>query len=71
MTTVAVIVEGYGEVAAVPILIRRLAAAVAPDTALAVRTPIRVQRDRFLRKAGELERYVQLAHTKPGARDVS
>ncbi len=55
------IVEGRGEVAATPILIRRIAEAVAPSVTVMVRPPIRVPRDRFLRKDGELERYLDMA----------
>jgi len=59
MSTIVTIVEGPGEVEAIPILIRRIAAAVS-DVVPHVPRPIRVKRDRFL-KANELERYVDLA----------
>jgi hypothetical protein len=54
------IVEGHGEVEAVPILLRRLGGQFAPDVALRVLRPIRRSRDRIVRP-GELEKDVQLA----------
>jgi len=50
----AVIVQDHGEVQAVPVLLRRIAKAVAPGVALTVARPIRVHRDRVLKEA-ELE----------------
>ncbi len=64
MSTIVAIVEGPGEVEAVPILIRRIAAAL-PSAAPHVPRPIRIKRDRFL-KANELERYVDLAARQSG-----
>ena len=60
MSTIVAIVEGPGEVDAIPILIRRIAATAVPDVVPHVPRPIRVKRDRFL-KENELERYVDLA----------
>lgn len=54
------IVEGHGEVEAVPILLRRIAQAVSPETVLDLPRPIRVHRNRVVR-AGELERVIGLA----------
>jgi hypothetical protein len=54
------IVEGHGEVEAVPILIRRLAALHYPELTTVIPTPIRISRNRVF-KAGELERAVGLA----------
>lgn len=54
------IVEGHGEVEALPILLRRVAAAIEPSLPLDIRRPIRVQRGTLL-KTGELERVVNLA----------
>ena len=65
MPTIVTIVEGPGEVSAVPILIRRIAAAVEPSLVPRVPKPIRVKRGRFL-KANELERYVDLAARQAG-----
>ena len=54
------IVEGYGDVQAVPILLRRIAAEI-PDTPYVdVLPPIRVRRQKIL-KEGEFERAVDLA----------
>lgn len=66
MPVIIAIVEGYGEVKAVPILIRRIADAIVPGTVTQVPQPIRVPRNRLL-KEGELERYVELAASKFGA----
>ena len=65
MPTIATIVEGYGEVDAVPILIRRIAERVLPGVNVQVPLPIRVERNRVL-KAGELERAVELAALQTG-----
>jgi hypothetical protein len=54
------IVEGYGEVEAVPILIRRVAASLYPELSLVMPHPIRVSRSKVV-KEGELEREVELA----------
>ena len=54
------IVEGHGEVEAVPILIRRVAALHYPELTTVMPTPIRIPRNRVF-KAGELERAVGLA----------
>lgn len=62
MVRIASIVEGHGEVKAVPILIRRLAQSLAPNLAVVAPRPIRVKRNKVL-KPGELERYVHLAAT--------
>ena len=60
MVTIAAIVEGHGEVTAVPLLLRRLVVHLAPGVALSVEPPIRRSRDRLL-KPGELEKDVELA----------
>lgn len=61
----ACIVEGHGEVSAVPVLLRRLAALVDPGLAVHIPQPIRVPRDKLV-KQGELERAVELAARKIG-----
>ena len=58
MRTIATIVEGHGEVEALPLLLRRIAASLG-ETVHTPR-PIRVKRDKVV-KAGELERAVELA----------
>ena len=65
MSTIVTIVEGPGEVDAISILIRRIAATAMPDAVPHVPRPIRVKRDRFL-KENELERYVDLAARQSG-----
>lgn len=65
MVTVAAIVEGKGEVEAVPILLRRVAAQVSPNVALNALRPIRMQRTRMLNE-GQLERAVELAARRSG-----
>ena len=60
MTKIVAIVEGDGEVEALPVLIRRIASELALPSPPTVLRPIRVRRQRIL-KEGELERYVRLA----------
>ena len=59
------IVEGHGEVEAVPILIRRVAACHYPELATVIPTPIRIPRNKVFR-IGELERAVGLASQNIG-----
>jgi hypothetical protein len=61
--TIVCIVEGDGEVRAVPLLLRRLAQDRGVHD-LAVPTPIRVHRDQFLRRPEEFERKLSLAVAK-------
>ena len=65
MAKIAAIVEGDGEVEAVPVLIRRIGQEMSPLSPPTVLRPIRVGRQRIL-KAGELERYVGLAAVRAG-----
>ncbi len=65
MLRIASIVEGYGDVEAVPILLRRIAERVEPARAVEVLRPIRVGRQRFLNE-DELERTVELAARRSG-----
>lgn len=60
------IVEGKGEVKAVPVLLRRIAREVAPRTRLAVCRPIRASRNRFPRRHGDFERYLNMAVVQGG-----
>ena len=66
MTVIASIVEGDGEVAALPILLRRVGAWRSPDKSFNVLPPIRVRRDRFLNREDEFRRMLLLAATKCG-----
>lgn len=65
MAKIVAIVEGDGEVEAVPVLIRRIGSEVSPLAPPTVLRPIRVRRQRIL-KEGELERYVSLAGARVG-----
>lgn len=66
MISIASIVEGDGEVAALPILLRRLAAERDPVSMANPLQPIRVRRDRFLKKEDEFRRQLLLAAAKCG-----
>ena len=65
MVAIASIVEGKGEVSAVPILLRRIASQVSPNVFVKSLPPIRVQRNRIM-KEGEVEKTVDLAARKRG-----
>ena len=54
------IVEGHGEVEAVPVVVRRIAERESPLSAIQMSSPIRISKDRLV-KSGELERTVELA----------
>lgn len=58
---IACVVEGYGELPAVPILIRRIAARVSPSMSVEVPRPIRTSRDKLVRSEVELQRVVAFA----------
>jgi hypothetical protein len=62
---IACIVEGHGEVEAVPVLVRRLAARVDPTLHIQVKRPLRITRSQLVR-ARELERAVELAARQVG-----
>ncbi len=66
MLSVASIVEGDGEVAALPILLRRIAQWLTPDVYVNVLAPIRVYKDRFLNQESEFSRHLKLAAAKCG-----
>lgn len=66
MTTVSAIVEGQGEVAALPILLRRLCSWRTPTLHVNVLAPIKVHRDRFLNREEEFRRILLLAASKCG-----
>lgn len=66
MKSVSAIVEGDGEVAALPILLRRISEWKTPDVYTRVLPPIRVNRDRFLQKDAEFRRHLLLAASKCG-----
>jgi hypothetical protein len=64
---IASIVEGHGEVQAVPILIRRIAQELDPPAMVQCLPPLRVPRFKLV-KPGELERSVELAARKTGGK---
>lgn len=66
MTQVASIVEGDGEVGALPILLRRISQWRTPDVFSQILPPIRVYKDRFLNRQEEFSRHLQLAGAKCG-----
>jgi hypothetical protein len=65
--TIACIVEGHGEVEAVPNLIRRVAARVDPALFVLINRPWRIPRPQLVR-VGELERAIELAARQVGRR---
>lgn len=67
MQRIASIVEGHGDVRAVPILLRRIAQRLFPGSAVEFLRPIRVGRYKII-KPGELERAVELAARQTGDR---
>lgn len=60
---ISCIVEGHGDVKAVPVLIRRIAQNLYPELPIIIKSPIRAPRDKIV-KEGELERKVELAAEK-------
>ncbi|BBL74016.1 DUF4276 family protein [Methylomagnum ishizawai] len=66
MTKVSPIVEGDGEVRALPVLLRRLALWLSPDQWIDVLNPIKTRRDRFLNRDEEFRRMLLLAAAKCG-----
>ncbi|AUB84687.1 hypothetical protein THSYN_07535 [Candidatus Thiodictyon syntrophicum] len=66
MQTVASIVEGDGEVSALPVLLRRLGEWLTPDVYTEIATPIRVRREQFLNKDDVFSRHLKLAAAKCG-----
>lgn len=66
MRQVATIVEGDGEVNALPVLLRRVADWLTPDIPTRVIPPIRVRRDRFINRDDEFRRHLLLAAAKCG-----
>lgn len=61
---VVTIVEGDGEVPALPVLLRRIALWKTPGIYPEIPTPIRVRRERFLNRDDEFVRYLRLAASK-------
>lgn len=68
MISLSPIVEGDGEVAALPVLLRRIAEWRTPEVYVDVLAPIRVYKDRFLNRDEEFTRHLKLAAAKAGER---
>lgn len=66
MIQIASIVEGDGEVSALPVLLRRLASEWCSTVSVNLLQPIRVKRDKFLNKDEEFRRQLLLAAAKSG-----
>ncbi len=66
MITIVSIVEGEAEVAAFPVLLRRVGAWLSPEVGIKLSPPIKVRRDRFLNRDEEFRRQVLLAAAKCG-----
>lgn len=66
MMCVVPIVEGDGEVQALPVLLRRLCQWLTPEGLVDYGRPIRVHRDRFLKRNTEFRRMLLLAAAKAG-----
>jgi len=64
MKTIVSIVEGDGEVAALPILLRRIGEWKVPGEYINVPRPIRVRRDQFLNREEIFSKQLQLAGLK-------
>lgn len=62
------VVEGHGEVTAVPLLIRRIVTAYAPDAYADIGRPIRIKRNALVQPDG-IENAIELAARQTGAED--
>ena len=60
------IVEGHGEVEAVPLLIRRIAADLYPELGVIIPRPIRIAKNKLLQANG-LEQWVEIVSVRIGA----
>jgi hypothetical protein len=65
MVVFGCVVEGDGETHALPVLLRRLIAEIAPGLELRIDKPVRLPRSRLL-KPGELERAIELTVRRIG-----
>ncbi len=61
---IAPIVEGHGEVQAVPLLLRRILEQTAPDACLRVNPPLRVKAGSFINDKEYFAKYLELAARK-------
>ena len=58
------IVEGHGEIAALPLLIRRICAEFSPEVIPIINPPIRIKSGSFLNDDGYVQKYIQMAAAK-------
>lgn len=65
---VAPVVEGQGDVAALPVLLRRIAASIDPSRPVEILQPVRSHRSKMT-NTSEAERYLALAMAKLGTAD--
>jgi hypothetical protein len=63
---VSCIVEGHGEIDALPVLLRRLAAWKTPDIPVTINRPARLPKGKILHDDKELRRHLELAASKCG-----
>jgi hypothetical protein len=71
MAFIAPIVEGHGEIDALPALLHRIRESLPSAAMLQINPPIRVKSGSFLNKRDEFVRHVELAATKASARQGS
>lgn len=62
--SITCIVEGDGEVAALPVLLRRIGQWLSPEQYFELPRPIRVRRDRFVNREEEFRKHLLLAAEK-------
>jgi hypothetical protein len=68
---IAPIVQGHGDVAAVPVLLRRIATELRPDVVLKINTPIRVKANRFTKEqSADFRKFIMLASAKVASQDA-
>lgn len=71
MPFIAPIVEGHGEIDALPALLYRIGKSLASESVLQINPPIRVKFGSFLNKQDDFRRYVELAALKAAAQNGS
>jgi hypothetical protein len=65
---VSCIVEGHGEIEALPVLLRRIAAWKTPDLNVEIKRPARLSRGKILKLDLDFERHLRLAAATSGPR---
>lgn len=69
--TIPTIVEGHGEVRALPVLLRRLVSEIAPGLHVQIPPPIRIPKGSYMNRTSERERTIKLACLKAKNRNRS